>query len=137
MPLGLQAIRPKRFELIDPRAVVTDLEKTNRQYALDVGKQMAYYPPQRPTRYKRTGNYGRGWTAPGAVRASATEVTLVNRVGYSVYVGGPWPQSGHDKGERQTKVMHGKGWKSISDVARDTKKNYVQLVNKAVRGRPG
>lgn len=134
MPLGLQAIRPKRFEVIDTRAVASDLEKINRQYALDVGKQMAQYPPQKPTRYKRTGNYGRGWTAPGAVRASASEVTLVNRVTYSVYVGGPRQGA---VGERQTKVMRGKGWKSITDVARETKRNYVQLVNKAIRGRPG
>jgi hypothetical protein len=134
MPLGFQAIRPKRYEVIDPRAVVSDLEKTNRQYALDIGKGMSKYPSQKPTRYKRTGNYGRGWTAPGAVKASASEVTLVNRVGYSVYVGGPL-QGG--VGERQTKVMRGKGWPSITNVARDTKKNYVQLVNKAIRGRPG
>jgi hypothetical protein len=134
VPLGVQAIRPKRFEVIDPRAVVTDLEATNRRYALDVGKQMATYPSQRPTKYRRTGNYGRGWTAPGAVKASAAEVTLVNRVGYSVYVGGP--KQGN-KGERQTKVMRGKGWKSITDVARETKREYVQLVNKAIRGRPG
>lgn len=137
MPLGLRAIRPKRFEVIDPRAVVADLEKTNRQYLLDVGEEMAYYPPQRPTKYKRTGDYGRGWSSPGAVRASASEATLVNRVPYAVYVGGPWPQSRHEKGQRQTKVMHGKGWKSISDVARDKKKSYVQLVNRAIRGRPG
>lgn len=136
MPLGLQAIRPKRFEVIDPRAVTADLEKTNRQYALDVGKAMAKYPPQKPTKYVRTGNYGRGWTAPGAIKATAAEVTLVNRVRYSVYVGGP-KYGGRGKGERQTKVMQQKGWPSITDVARETKRKYVQLVNKALRGRPG
>lgn len=134
MPLGLQAIRPKRFDVIDPRAVVSDLEKTNRSYALDVGKAMAKYPSQRPTRYVRTGDYGRGWTAPGSIKASASEVTLVNRVGYSVYVGGP--RQGN-KGERQAAVMRKKGWQSITDVARETKRNYVQLVNRAIRGRPG
>ncbi len=134
MPLGLQAIRPKRFDLIDPRAVVSDLEKTNRQYGLDVGKKMAAYPPQRPTTYRRTGTYGRGWTAPGAVKASASEVTVVNRVGYSVYVGGP--KQGN-VGERQTKVMRGKGWPSITDVARETKRDYIELVNRSIRGRPG
>jgi hypothetical protein len=134
VPLGLQAIRPKRFELIDPRAVERDLENTNRRYGLDVGKAMAKYPAQKPTRYRRTGDYGRGWTAPGAVRASAKEVTVVNRVPYSVYVGGPL--SGN-KGERQTAVMRKKGWPSITNVARETKRNYVQLVNRAIRGRPG
>lgn len=136
MPLGLQAIRPKRFELIDPRAVERDLENTNRRYGLDVGKAMAKYPAQKPTRYRRTGDYGRGWTAPGAVRASAKEVTVVNRVKYSVYVGGP-KYGGRGKGERQAKVMQQKGWPSITDVARETKRDYVQLVNRAIRGRPG
>jgi len=137
MPLGLHAIRPKRFAIIEPNRA--DIERSNRQYVLNVGKKMGSYPPQRRTvsGYKRTGNYGRGWTAPGAVRASAEEATLVNRVGYSSYVGGPWPQSGHDKGERQTREMHGRGWPSITDVARAEKKNYVQLVNKALKGRPG
>lgn len=134
MPLGLQAIRPKRFELIDPGAVVADLEKSNREYVLKVGRQMADYPSQRPTKYVRTGDYGRGWTAPGAVRASATEATLVNQVPYSVWVGGPNPSHGQPG---QTKDMRKRGWKSITDVARETKREYVQLVNKAIRGRPG
>lgn len=135
MPLGLIAIRPKRFNILNVDLV--ELQRVNTQFALDVGKEMAKYPTQTPTRYKRTGSYGRGWFAPGSIKASPSEVTLVNRVRYAVYVGGPWPQSGRAKGERQTKVMHGKGWPNISDVARKEKKRYVQLVNRAIRGRPG
>lgn len=136
MPLGLQAIRPKRFEVIDPARAAADLIRVNTQYALAVGKRMAKYPPQRPTKYRRTGNYGRGWTAPGSINAKPNEVTLVNRVGYAVYVGGP-KGGGRGKGERQTKVMREKGWESISDAARQEVKNWEQLVNRSIRGRPG
>lgn len=134
MPLGLVAIRPKRFDIVNIDRPA--LERANRQYALDIGKKMADYPPQRPSTYRRTGDYGRGWFAPGSIKASASEVTLVNRIPYAVYVGGP-KYGGRGKGERQTTDMRKRGWKSISDVARSEKKRYVQLVNKALRGRPG
>lgn len=137
MPLGLRAIRPKRLVLIDTAQIKRDLPAVHRRYLLEVAGEMSKYPPQQGSRYRRTGNYGRGWTAPGAIRVDARGATLVNRIPYAVYVGGPWPQGGRQKGERQTQVMHKRGWQTISVVARKTKKRYVGLVNRAIRGRPG
>lgn len=136
MPLGLQAIRPKRLAPVNTARVLADAQRANKQYGLKVAAKMQKYPSQEPTDYVRTGDYGRGWTAPGAVKATPHEVTVVNRVKYSVYVGGP-KGGGRKKGERQAAVMRKKGWPSITDVARETKKDYSDLVNRAIRGRPG
>ena len=137
MPLGLKAIRPKRTTVIDTSRVLRDALKANDDFISRVQRRMQKYPAQEPTDYVRTGDYGRGWTAPGAKKVSATEATLVNRVTYSVYVGGPWPQSGRRRGARQARVMNAKGWPSLSDVAREEKRRYRRIVIEAIRGRPG
>lgn len=134
MPLGLQAITPKAA-LIDTHAAEAQLLATHRAYITAVQKQMQSYPSQKATKYRRTGDYGRSWGGSGSVFISAAESRLVNRLWYSVYVGGPRP--GNGVGERQAAVMAGKGWPSISTVARATIKLYRPLYNNAVKGRAG
>lgn len=137
MPLGLRAIRPRRLTLMDTARIRRNLPNQHRRYLLEVAKDMAKYPPQEATSYRRTGDLGKGWTAPNAIKVWAEGGQLVNRVPYAVYVEGPWPQSGHSVGERQTRVMRRKRWPSISDVARRTKKKYRNLVITEIAGRPG
>lgn len=132
MAVGLKALSHKT-KLIDDASVQQQLLATHRAYIAAVQKKMAYYPPQQPTTYHRTGDYGRGWAGPGSVMISATESRLVNRNAHSVYVGGPKP--GEGPGRRQTAVMARKGWPSISTIAHDTIKLYKPLYNAAVKGR--
>ena len=145
MPVGLQAIIPKKKAFPDPNQVAAFLPKALMAYGLAVGARMAKYPPQVPPanpkgkRYRRTGDYGRYWTAPGAVRVTGNTMTLVNRVthngrSYGVYVGGPLPGSG--PGFRQALSMTRRGWQSISYVARDEARKHRPVLNRSILGRP-
>lgn len=162
MPLGLRALYPKRA--IGPQAdrLETDADAALLQYGHAVAAKMAVYPPQIPPQtvrasvdkrgrvrvrlggasgrkpYRRTGDYGRAWSAPTAVTVRNATVTVVNRVqhggrSYSVYVGGP--KEGPGPGQRQAKVMARRGWVSITDVGRSLVKQYQPIVNRAVVGR--
>lgn len=136
MPLGLQALIPGRMAPFDPRTVEAELLKRNRQFLLAVAKRMMYYPPQEPGGdYVRTGDYGRGWTAPGSMTVTTTEAVLINKIAYAVYVGGPLPGSG--AGHRQAAVMTRKGWTSISVAAREEIKGYPYLIQAALIASPG
>jgi hypothetical protein len=145
VPVGLQAIIPKKTPFPNPEQVATLVPRALMRYGLAVGARMARYPSQQPPSnpkrkpYRRTGDYGRYWTAPGAVRVSGYTMTLVNRVNhggrsYGVYVGGPLPGTG--PGFRQAATMTKRGWQSISHVARDEARNHRPILNRAILGRP-
>lgn len=143
MPLGLKAIYPKTKLPPDPAAIAPAVTKALQRMGLAFVAKMQQYPPQQPPinpkrrRYQRTGDLGRGWTSPGAIRVTGNTVTVVNRmtrggVSYPVYVQGP--KSGN-KGERQTAVMKRKGWQSVSDVAKEVAKENRPILNRAIVGR--
>jgi hypothetical protein len=145
MPVGLKAIVPKTAVFPSTAAVQHEIPKVLMAYGLAVTAQMAKYPAQRPPAnpkrraYRRTGDYGRFWNAPGAVTVRGYTLTVVNRVqhggrSYGVYVGGPLP--GHGAGFRQALTMTSRGWPSISNVARATARKYRPVLNRAVLGRP-
>lgn len=131
MPLGLRSIRANP-KVIDTTRVLRGLEKANTAYGQSIQRRMQRYPAQKPTTYVRTGDLGRGWTAPGSLKVTPYEMILVNRVGYSVWVQGP-----NDKAPGQARVMKGKGWQSLSTVAREERRKWVGIVNREIRGRPG
>lgn len=145
MPLGLKAIIPRDLKTLspDPQKITKDVPIALRQFALAVAARLAKYPAQAPPplgrkRYRRTGDYGRGWTAPGAIRVTGNTVTLVNRVNhrgksYGVYVGGPVP--GRGPGERQAELMGRRGWANISEVAKEEAKLHKPILNRAIQGR--
>jgi len=132
MVLGLKAITSKKKPL-DTSHLQADLIAMNTRFITDIQRKMTKYPPQKPTTYKRTGDYGRGWAGPGAVKISAEEATLINHIRYGVYVGGPNP--GPSAGQRQTQVMAEKGWISITDAVAEVKGDYPRLVARVIVGK--
>lgn len=139
-PLGLQAIYPKT-KILDPEAMQAQVQAALRAYGLAVAAKMAQYPAQTTTAgrqaYRRTGDLGRYWNAPGALTVTSNSVTLVNRVNhngrsYAVYVQGPTKGG---VGQSQTSRMRDKGWQSISTVAHDTAQQYQPILNRAIKGR--
>lgn len=97
-------------------------------FAGDMIREMADYPPQQPTSYRRTGTIGRNWRLDGP-RRTATAITAgaSNKTKYDVYVQGP--KDGSGPGRRQTKVMRSKGWKNITDVTKAVwPKHRVRIV---------
>lgn len=131
MPLGIKAIIPQGKRL-DTSHLQADLVAMNTRFITDVQRVMMKYPSQQPTKYRRTGDYGRGWAGPGAVKVTAEEATLINHIRYAVYVGGPNP--GPAAGQRQTQVMAGKGWTSITTAVAGLKAQYPQLVIRVIAG---
>lgn len=146
MPVGLKAIYPRTHLGVDVATVPGQVERALMLYGLAVGARMAQYPAQIPPissnprrrPYRRTGDYGRFWSSPGAVRVTGNSVTLVNRVqhngrSYGVYVGGPVP--GEGAGKRQAKIMARRGWPNISAVAREEARKFRPILNRAIVGR--
>lgn len=147
MPLGLQAIIPKNRVGPDVGNVERYLQRALTSYGLAMTAQLGKYPPQVPPMtmtggipkrkrkpYRRTGDYGRGWNGPGSVRVSGYTLTVVNRISYGVYVGGP--RVGEGPGFRQARIMNRRGWPSITDVARTTAPRFRPVMNRAILGRP-
>lgn len=145
MPVGLKAIVPKKSAFPEPGQIAAFVPKALMSYGLAVTARMARYPAQRPPAnpkrrpYRRTGDYGRFWNAPGAVTVRGNVLTVVNRVqhrgrSYGVYVGGPLP--GRGAGFRQAMTMTSRGWPSISQVALEEGRKYRPVINRAILGRP-
>lgn len=121
MPGSLSAVVRKKLNVPNRATMERRRDKALREFAFRLINRMAKYPPQLPTKYRRTGTLGRGW------RAEAREddsIDVFNRVPYAVYVEGP-PQ-GAGPGLRQTGVMRGKNWQNIEDES--------QAVMKEVKG---
>lgn len=137
MPIKLLAVRPKKFQLIDPTRTRYNVRRGIKNYLEGVARQMAEYPPKaNPAGYQRTYRLRQGWLQPGSIHMSAdgTSGELINPVLYAVYVQGP---RGKPKGQRQAAFLRRLGWKSISDVARETAPRYKQIMNRALKGSPG
>lgn len=108
MPLQFRAIVPKSLgSALDAAKVSSAVYSEMRDFAGRVNRIMAQYPPQSPTRYVRTGTLGRGWFVKITEGGSDIVVYVVNPVTYATYVLGP----------SQSRVMQGKGWKTLQDVA--------------------
>jgi hypothetical protein len=145
VPLGLKAIVPKTAIFPNTADVQREIPKALMSYGLAVTARMAKYPAQRPPTdpkrkpYRRTGDYGRYWNAPGAVTVRGNVLTVVNRVqhngrSYGVYVGGPLP--GQGAGFRQARTMTIRGWANISEVALEEGRKHRPVLNRAILGRP-
>ena len=119
MPIRVEAIRAT-----DEVIAVTNVESLIDQqlgqlnFAGNIIRDMSDYPGQQPTvsGYIRTGDYGRNWRITRRIRRqNARGVEVANRIGYSVYVGGP--RRG-PTGLRQTREMRRRSWTSIDTAVR-------------------
>jgi hypothetical protein len=75
---------------------------------------LATYPSQEPTSYRRTGTLGRLWAAAQPEytdQSNGFEARIGNSTPY-----GPFVQGGPDDEQPQTQVMADKGWSNVGDV---------------------
>lgn len=89
--------------------IATRVQRSKVAFARDMINVMAKYPPQQPTKYRRTGRLAKGWLSRFP---DALSVEVFNKVPYAPYVQGP-----KDGSVRQTKVMRKRGWQNITDEA--------------------
>lgn len=97
--LRLEPILP-RGAPVTRRAVEAAMQTVLKGFALEFQREIARYPPQRASDYRRTGTYGRGWNAAGSVKPHGFEsITVENLVGYAAAVSNSprfaaydWPQ---------------------------------------------
>ena len=134
--VSLRAIRPKRFRVIDPIRTETEVRAGIRIYLEEVKQELQNdynkVPPGRT--YKRKGYSGGvrgGWKISVP---SHNYGLLINDVPWAVYVQGPFG-GGRGKGSRQARNMRSRGWQSITEVSRRTRKHFEQLMNRAVHPR--
>lgn len=162
MPIALKAIpHTPLFLARHPEIIVARVKVAQQAYLESLKKELQEYPPKpkkqrittgkpltiaqelagaeggvrvsRRGRYRRTKKLQKGWKIlPQGVGVSF----LYNDTPYSVYVQGP-RGGGRGIGKRQTARNRAVGWKSVSDVARARVKEYPQLMNRAIEGRPG
>jgi hypothetical protein len=105
IPFKKDIINAKRLRVNALRYLVEFQAEAQREFSADYEKVPA------SSRYRRTGNLGRGWRVPGAVTYGADfTLTLRNPVLYASYVQG--------RKEDQARVMKRKGWSSSTDVAK-------------------
>lgn len=115
------------------RANATKLRSQLSGWGLDVVNKMASYPPQKPTRYRRTGTLGRRWTTRGPVqRGDDIEQSAGNNTDYVGYVQGLRADAGAPKRHKQTRVMAGKGWQRVDDVGEAAWKRRLPAVRRAL-----
>lgn len=138
MPISMTSIRPKRFQLIDPDRTAANVRRAQYRYLRAVAARLAIYPPKHPgSRYVRTFRLQHSWDNPRIdVSADGSTATMVNPLFYAGYAEGP-RGGGRGIGERQTRLMRSRGWPSISDVAREMRPAYKQLMNRAIHATPG
>ena len=117
MVLSVRAIRPTRAPIgTDNVVFLVERELAQSGFAGEMIRRMADYPGQQPTRYRRTGTYGRGWKIGRRSRSRNTiAIEVINRVRYAIYVGGPRRGA---KGRRQAREMRRRGWPNITTVSR-------------------
>lgn len=75
---------------------------------------LATYPPQEPTTYRRTGTLGRLWGAAQPeyrTQGNGFDARIGNNTPY-----GPFVQGADDDSPSQTAVMAAKGWANVGDV---------------------
>jgi hypothetical protein len=125
---GLEAIVRRHMNIPTRATMVARRDRALSAFENALINRMAKYPPQQPTKYRRSGLLGRNWRKRRDSDGNATEV--VNSTPYTVYVEGP--PSGAGPGFRQTAVMAGKGWQNIADesdaVMKQTKDVFVVAI---------
>lgn len=133
MTVKLEAIRPKKFALIDPDRTRANVRRSMKRYLDEIKAilQNNYYSVPNSKTYQRTHDLQRGWRI--TMSADGTDGFLYNDVDYAVFAQGP-RGGGRGKGERQAQHMRARGWLSITDVARDTAPRFKQLMNRSVQG---
>ena len=136
MTIRLVAITPKHLRLIDDNQMLLNMSHGTEAYLNTVRKEMQSdygRVPITPNYPVRTYALSRGWEIhmdPGGFSGE-----LVNTTGYAVFVQGPRRHGGRtSSGHAQTAVMRRRGWRSITDVARETRREYIQMVNKSIKG---
>lgn len=147
--ISLKAIHPKRLQLVDATLTSARMRAGMKKYLELVAEEMQKYPPQRPKikysdkpwlrrRRRRTNKLKNGWKNPNAIKVSqdGSSGTLTNSVEYAVHVQGP-RGGGREAYERQTQRSRDAGWQSITDVARRTRKEFVQIMNRSIQPRAG
>lgn len=137
--ITIQAIIPRGKVPLDPSKVSSGVNRWLRDFSFEVIREMQEYPPWRPWKNpprsgprkggRRTGAYGKGWGS--SVTFTPNSVTIRNRVGYAVHVGGP--RSG-ERGRRQAAAMRARGWKSVTDVAPPIAKRMAPVLIRRIAG---
>lgn len=154
--LSVTAIRPKKFTVFNPTALQSEGRKQMRLYLQAVRDELiANYEEAEQTprgarlegrataKTKRTRQWVRGIgdkrDRSQNLRASwhievsgstGSEGILFNTATYAVYVQGPRREHGRGPGTRQAAHMRRRGWRSITDVARETKPLFFTLMNR-------
>lgn len=116
--MKVKAILPRRS--IRTEELRAGVQREMRAFARDFQREMSEYPPPRPWQGRtpktgpradgqRTGRYGLGWQSEPIL--TPLTVTIVNRVPYARYVGGP-----HGV---QRDYLAARGWNSIDDIGPD------------------
>lgn len=85
-------------------------------------------------RYKRTKRLQRGWKS--TVLPDGSQGFVFNTEKYAVYVQGPRAGGGKVSGQKQRRLHRGHGWQSITDVARETRKEFQTIMNRSITGSP-
>lgn len=139
MTVGIQVIRPRKFQVLNPERTKRNVSRGIRLYLQTLAIEMAKYPPKRnPKGYKRRFILQKGWLDPGAIKMSpdGSSGTLINKVGYAVYAQGPRSHGERtpEGGTRQTARMRRLGWQSITDVARRTRPRFKEVMNRSIKG---
>jgi hypothetical protein len=152
MPTVIQAITPKKFFTINKGQFKQQLRQNLNDFSKIAIAKLQVYPPQQTkskTRvkdfetlkpggtgrarsgYKRTGELRRGWKR--IIRPDASGVIIYNNavnkgrhVSYAIYVQGP-------RGRGQRPDFRRRGWVSVTDVARETKKDFATVAIKAIK----
>jgi len=158
MATVVEAITPKKFFNVNSSKLKLELRKNMKAYADSMVRKLQEYPPQQTkskTRlkdfetlkpggtgrarspYKRTQALHDGWKAYVAPDGSQGIVfnNAVNKgrsVSYAFYVQGPHGRNEPSHGKRKRADNRSRGWKSVTDVARETKKEFTTVVNRAI-----
>lgn len=120
--VSLKAISPK-FPLFAPDKVDAQTQAIMRSFGTEMVKRMAKYPPQRPTKYRRTGNLGRGWQPKFRAEGAHLVSDVENTVTYAPFVQGP----------DQTRVMASKGWQRLDREAKNVERELIEKLRKALK----
>lgn len=94
-------------------AKIASINRLLAKWGGRVLSRLQRYPPQRPTRYVRTGDLGRGWNMRTTTRKDDLAVEVGNGVFYARFV-----QGFQTEDPRQTKVMRDRNWPSAEQVAK-------------------
>lgn len=128
----LVAILPAKFQ-VDSTKIQTGVNTWLRNFAYDFQREMQTYPAALPWRSRppkrglraggrRTGRYGQGWSA--APTFTQDSVTIENKVDYAEYVGG----------RGQTRVMAGRNWPKITEVAPRVAEKHLRAISGIMTG---